>query len=66
MSARQVLRPKLKVGILREHRIEKVPVSQICHNYVLRIVQENIREKWRCWISISCAKQVTARMNTEY
>ena len=38
MSARQVLRPKLKVGILREHRIEKVPVSQVCDKHGVSIV----------------------------
>ena len=33
MSARQILTPEQKVAILREHLIEKVPVSQVCDKH---------------------------------
>jgi len=38
MSARKFLTPEQKVTILREHLIEKVPVSQVCDKNVVSIV----------------------------
>ena len=38
MSARKILTPEQKVGILREHLIEKVPVSQVCDKHGVSIV----------------------------
>ncbi|RLT01530.1 MAG: transposase [Planctomycetota bacterium] len=38
MSARKILTPEQKVGILRVHLIEKVPVSQVCDKNGVSIV----------------------------
>ena len=38
MSARKILTPEQKVGILREHLLEKVPVSQVCDKHGVSIV----------------------------
>ncbi|MCX7386801.1 MAG: transposase [Planctomycetales bacterium] len=38
MSARKILTPEQKVAILREHLIEKVPVSQVCDKHGVSIV----------------------------
>ena len=38
MSARKFLTPEQKVVILREHLIEKVPVSQVCDKHGVSIV----------------------------
>ena len=38
MSARKFLTPEQKVVILREHLIEKVPVSQVCDKHGVNIV----------------------------
>ncbi len=38
MSARKFLTPEQKVTILREHLIEKVPVSQVCDKHGVSIV----------------------------
>ncbi len=36
MSARKFLTPEQKLVILREHLIEKVPVSQVCDKHGVR------------------------------
>lgn len=38
MSARKILTPKQKISILREHLIEKVPVSEICDKHGVSVV----------------------------
>jgi len=38
MSTRKILTPKPKIGILREHLIEKVPVSEICDKHGVSVV----------------------------
>jgi len=38
MSARKILTPEQKVAILREHLIEKVPVSQVCDKHGVSVV----------------------------
>ncbi len=38
MSARKILTPKQKIAILREHLIEKVPVSEICDKHGVSVV----------------------------
>ena len=38
MSARKFLTPEQKLVILREHLIEKVPVSQVCDKHGVSIV----------------------------
>ena len=38
MSARKILTPEQKVGILREHLLEKVPVSQVCDKHGVSVV----------------------------
>jgi len=38
MSARKILTPEQKVAILREHLIEKVPVSQVCDKHNVSVV----------------------------
>ena len=44
MSARKILTPEQKASILREHLIEKVPVSQICQDNNL---QPNTFYQWQ-------------------
>lgn len=38
MSTRKILTPKQKIAILREHLIEKVPVSEICDKHDISVV----------------------------
>ena len=38
MSARKILTPEQKVAILREHLVEKVPVSQVCDKHGVSVV----------------------------
>ena len=38
MSTRKILTPKQKIAILREHLIEKVPVSEICDKHGVSVV----------------------------
>jgi transposase-like protein len=38
MSARKILAPGQRVAILREHLIEKVPVSQVCDRHGVNVV----------------------------
>ena len=38
MSTRKILTPKQKIAILREHLIEKVPVSEICDKHEISVV----------------------------
>ena len=38
MSARKSFTPEQKVAILREHLIEKVPVSQVCEKHDVSVV----------------------------
>lgn len=38
MTARKFLTPEQKVAIVREHLIEKVPVSQLCEKYEISVV----------------------------
>lgn len=38
MSARKILTPKQKIAVLREHLIEKVPVSEICDKHDISLV----------------------------
>ena len=38
MSARKILTPDQKVAILREHLIEKVPVSQVCDKQGVSVI----------------------------
>ena len=38
MPARKILTPEQKVGILREHLLEKVPVSQVCDKHGVSVV----------------------------
>jgi len=38
MSARKILTPEQKVAILREHLVEKLPVSQVCDKHGVSIV----------------------------
>lgn len=38
MSARKFFTPEQKVAILREHLIEKVPVSQVCEKHDVSVV----------------------------
>ena len=38
MSTRKILTPKQKISILREHLIEKVPVSEICDKHGVSVV----------------------------
>lgn len=38
MSTRKILTPKQKIAILREHLIEKVPVSEICEKHGVSVV----------------------------
>jgi len=38
MSARKFLTPEQKIAILREHLIEKVPVSEICEKHGVSVV----------------------------
>ncbi len=38
MSARKIVTPEQKVAILREHLIEKVPVSQVCDKHGVSVV----------------------------
>lgn len=38
MSTRKILTPKQKIAILREHLIEKVPVSEICDKHGISVV----------------------------
>ncbi len=38
MSARKNFTPEQKVAILREHLLEKVPVSQVCEKHEISVV----------------------------
>ena len=38
MSTRKILTPKQKISSLREHLIEKVPVSEICDKHGVSVV----------------------------
>lgn len=38
MSTRKILTPKQKIAVLREHLIEKVPVSEICDKHEISVV----------------------------
>ena len=38
MSTRKILSPEQKIAILREHLIEKVPVSQVCDRHGISVV----------------------------
>ena len=38
MSTRKILTPEQKIAILREHLIEKVPVSEICDKHGVSVV----------------------------
>ena len=38
MSTRKILTPKQKIAILREHLVEKVPVSEICDKHGVSVV----------------------------
>ena len=38
MSARKFLTPEQKISIIREHLIEKVPVSELCEKHEISVV----------------------------
>lgn len=38
MSARKILTPEQKIAIIREHLIEKVPVSELCDKHGISVV----------------------------
>lgn len=38
MSARKILSPQQKIAIVREHLIEKVPVSEVCDKHGISVV----------------------------
>ena len=38
MSARKFLTPAQKISIIREHLIEKVPVSELCEKHEISVV----------------------------
>ena len=38
MSTRKILTPEQKIAILREHLLEKVPVSEVCDKHGVSIV----------------------------
>ena len=56
MSAREILAPEQKVAILREHLIQKVPVSQVCDKHGVSIVNFNNWQKQRHALNMGTLK----------